>query len=294
MNRFARVLASLLPLVLAAGCGDSSTPATGAGGSPFDEDRVLNIAHRGANRVAPEETIEAYHAAKKDGADVLEMDLQRTRDGVLVLMHDATVDRTTNGTGRVDEMTLAEVKALDAGYDFTRDGGETYPFRGQGLTVPTLVEIFDTFPDDYMVIEIKGDDPSVSVDYARILREYGRYESVITASFDQPVLEAFRAAAPGALTSLAQDEVIAFFGLTAEGEASYTPPGEFLHVPPTFSGIDVVTPEFVARADRFDLPIHVFGTRNDPEIMQDLIDAGVRGLMVDDVALAREVIQANE
>lgn len=294
MNRFARVLAFLLPLVLAAGCGDSSTPATGSGGSPFYEDRVLNIAHRGANRVAPEETIEAYHAAKKDGADVLEMDLQRTSDGVLVLMHDATVDRTTNGSGRVDEMTLAEVKALDAGYDFTRDGGETYPFRGQGLTVPTLVEIFDTFPDDFMIIEIKGDDPSVSADYAEILREYGRFESVITASFDQAVLEAFRAVAPGALTSLAQDEVVVFFGLTAEGEASYTPPGEFLHVPPTFSGIDVVTPEFVARAERFGLPIHVFGTRNDPEIMQELIDLGARGLMVDDVALAREVIQANE
>ncbi len=296
MYRLGRFVVVGLALIAGgvAGCGDGSSPASEPASNPFFEDRVLNIAHRGANRLAPEETLEAYHAARKVGVDVLEMDIRRTRDGVLVVMHDGSVDRTTSGSGRIDEMTLAEIKALDAGYNFTTDQGATYPFRGEGLTVPTLIEIFETFPDDYMIIEIKGDDPTVSADYAAVLREYDRFQSVITASFDEPVIDAFRAAAPGALTSMAQNEVIAFFGLNAEGEASYTPPGEFLHVPPGFQGIEVMTPEFVAKANRFGLPIHVFGTGNDADVMQALIDVGARGLMVDDVELAREVIEANE
>lgn len=295
MARFWKLLSiALLPLAGAAACGDSATQPEAVPGSPFYEDRVLNIAHRGANRRAPEETLEAYHEAKKVGVDVLEGDIHRTRDGAIVVMHDSTVDRTTSGTGAIRDMTLAEIKALDAGYNYTRDDGATYPFRGQGLQVPTLIELLETFPDDFMIIEIKGSDPSVSADYAAVLAENDAFERVITASFDEDVLKAFRAAAPGALTSLAQNEVIAFFGLTPEGEAAYTPPGEFLHVPPTFSGIEVMTPEFVARADRFDLPIHVFGTRNSAEVMQAMIDVGARGLMVDDVDLAKEVIEANQ
>ena len=274
-----------LTLLLAA-CGGSSDS------NPFFEDRVLNIAHRGANRVAPEETIEAYVAAKENGADILEMDIQRTRDGVLVVMHDSTVDRTTNGTGAVADLTLDEVRALDAGYRFTRDDGATYPYRGLGLQVPTLEEIFETFPDDFMVIEIKGTDPSVSADYAEMIQRYERQQSVITASFSEEVIVAFREFAPAALTSMAQNEVIAFFGLTPEAEADYTPPAEFLHVPPTFSGIEVMNADFAARAARFDLPIHVFGTGNERSVMEEMIALGARGLMVDEVALAREVIDS--
>lgn len=273
---------------LATACGGSSAT------NPFFEDRVLNIAHRGANLVAPEETVEAYIAAKQAGADILEMDIQRTRDGVLVLMHDSTVDRTTNGTGAVADLTLEEVRSLDAGYRFTTDGGATFPWRGRGLQVPTLEEIFRTFPDDFMVIEIKGNDPDVSADYAAVIRQWGREQSVVTASFSEDVIVAFRAQAPGALTSMAQNEVVTFFALTPEAEDDYTPPGEFLHVPPTFSGLEVMNEAFVARADRFGLPIHVFGTGNSAETMEAMIDLGARGLMVDDVALARQVIDSAE
>ncbi len=277
-----------------AGCGDSATPAVGPGPNPFLEDRILNIAHRGGNRAAPEATLEAFTTALELGADVLEMDVQRTRDGVIVVLHDDTVDRTTDGTGRVSDLTLAEVKSLDAGYSYTRDDGATHPFRGQGLEIPTLAEVLEAFPREYMVIEIKGTDPSVAADYAAVLREYDAFDRTITASFDERVLDAYRAAAPGAPTSLAQDEVVVFFVLSREAEADYTPPGEYLHVPPRFSGIDVVTPDFVARAQRFGMPLHVFGTGNRAETMQALIDLGVRGLMVDDIALAAEVIAANE
>jgi len=278
-------------------CGDSATTGSGGGTalrSPFFEDRVLNIAHRGGNRLAPEATIEAFHAARKVGVDALEMDVQRTSDGVIIVMHDSSVDRTTNGSGEVSDMTLAELKQLDAGYNHTRDRGETYPFRGQGVTVPTLAEVLETFPDDFMVIEIKGSDPSVSADYAAVLREHDAFDRVVTASFDEAVIDAYRAAAPGAQTSLALPEVLTLFALSPEAEADYVPPGEFLQVPPVFQGVEVMTPDFVARANRFGLRMHVWGTGNDRDVMQSMIDLGAHGLIVDDVELARDVIRENE
>lgn len=297
MNRYRAAALIAVVASFTTACGDSAT--TGAGKetvpqSPFYEDRVLNIAHRGGNRFAPEATLEAFHSAREIGVDALEMDVQRTSDGVIVVMHDSSVDRTTNGSGEVSDMTLAELKQLDAGYNHTRDRGETYPFRGEGVTVPTLAEVLETFPDDFMVIEIKGRDPSVSVDYAAVLREHDAFGRVLTASFDEAVIAAYREAAPGAETSLAQNEVIAFFGLTPEAEADYTPPGEFLQVPPAFQGIEVMTPDFVARANRFGMRMHVWGTGNDRDVMQSMIEVGAHGLIVDDVALARDVILENE
>ena len=97
----------------------------------------------------------AFERAVAMGVDMLEMDLHVTSDGGLVLMHDETVDRTTDGSAILEDMTLAEVKALDAGYRWTPDDGQTFPYRGQGITVATVEELFQTFPDMPMTIEIK-------------------------------------------------------------------------------------------------------------------------------------------
>ena len=113
------------------------------------------IAHQGGDGLWPGNTLYAFEQAAALGVDVLEMDLHITKDGVLVINHDETVDRTTDGTGTIEDMTLAELKALDAGYDWSKDGGQTFPYRGMGLTIPTLEEIFQTFPEYHMTIEIK-------------------------------------------------------------------------------------------------------------------------------------------
>ena len=102
----------------------------------------LVIAHQGGDELWPGNTMYAFEQAAALGVDVLEMDLHITKDGVLVVMHDETVDRTTDGAGKIEEMTLEEIKALDAGYDWSPDGGDTFPYRGQGIEVPTLEEIF--------------------------------------------------------------------------------------------------------------------------------------------------------
>ena len=96
------------------------------------------------------------------GVDVLELDVHATADGKLVVLHDSTVDRTTDGSGNVNEMTLEQLKKLDAGFKFTNDGGKTFPFRGKGITVPTLEEIFDAFPAMTFNVEPKQQTPSIT------------------------------------------------------------------------------------------------------------------------------------
>jgi glycerophosphoryl diester phosphodiesterase len=174
-------------------------------------ERVLNIAHRGGNRVAPEHTFPAFESALDIGADVLEMDFRVTSDGVLVLMHDQTVDRTTNGSGRVETFTFDEIRMLDAGYDYTPDGGATYPYRGQGLLVLTLEEVLDRLQGVPMNIEIKAENPpSVIPTFVDLLDRYDMRAHVLVASFSNGLIQEFRAAAPDVLTSFAPTEAALF------------------------------------------------------------------------------------
>src|SRR5512147_1024722 len=105
--------------------------------------KVLVIAHQGGDGIFPGDTLYAYEHAVALGADVLEMDAHITKDGEIVLMHDEKVDRTTDGTGLIEDLTLAELKKLDAAYKWSNDNGKTFPFRGQGIQVPTLRELFE-------------------------------------------------------------------------------------------------------------------------------------------------------
>src|SRR5512139_2954475 len=120
-----------------------------------DMQRPLLIAHQGGDGIRPGDTMVAFEHAVQIGADVLEMDAHMTRDGKIVLMHDERVDRTTDGTGLIEDLTLAELKQLDAAYQWSNDDGRTFPYRGQGIQVPTLRELFEKFPEMRYVIVIK-------------------------------------------------------------------------------------------------------------------------------------------
>src|SRR5215208_4117973 len=117
--------------------------------------RPLVIAHQGGDGVWPGDTMYAFENAVAIGADVLEMDAHVTKDGQIVLMHDEEVDRTTDGTGLIEDLTLEHLKQLDAAYKWSTDDGKTFPYRGQGIQVPMLEELFPTFPEMRYVIEIK-------------------------------------------------------------------------------------------------------------------------------------------
>jgi glycerophosphoryl diester phosphodiesterase len=117
---------------------------------------TLVVAHRGAAAKAPENTMEAYRLAVEAGADAIELDVHLTQDGQMALIHDDTVDRTTDGTGSVVGFNLETLRRFDAGARFTAPDGST-PYAGKGLTVPTLAEVLEWLPDDIgLVVEIKA------------------------------------------------------------------------------------------------------------------------------------------
>jgi glycerophosphoryl diester phosphodiesterase len=135
------------------------------------------IAHRGASAWAPGNTAAAFELAIRLGADALELDVRLSLDGVPVVLHDATLNRTTGGRGPVARHTVAELQKLDAGARFTRDGGRTYPFRGQGIQIPTLADVLLAFPEMPMIVEIKEAAAQAAV--RRVLLEQSAKRSTI-------------------------------------------------------------------------------------------------------------------
>ena len=144
----------------------------------------------------PAETIFAFDQAKKLGADVLEFDIHSTKDGHLVLMHNATVNETTNGRGRINQMLLKDVKKLDAGYRWTANDGRTFPFRGKNIEVPTLEEVFKEFKNQRMNIEIKQSEPSIVAPLCTLIEKHDMIDKVLIASFSNKDLESFRSRCP--------------------------------------------------------------------------------------------------
>jgi glycerophosphoryl diester phosphodiesterase len=160
------------------------------------------IAHRGGAGLRPENTIAAFAHAVAIGADVLEMDVQPTADGAIVVIHDATVDRTTNGRGRVDSFTLAELSKLDAGHRWSGDGGRSFPFRGKGVRIPALEEVFARLPQTRMIVEMKHGRAALARPLCELIRRSGMRENVLVASINVDAVAAFRAACPEVLTAM--------------------------------------------------------------------------------------------
>lgn len=239
------------------------------------------IAHQGGADLWPSATMTAYHNAVKLGVDVLEMDIHITKDGELVLMHDGTVDRTTNGKGDIESMTLAEIKALDAGYRFTSDDGKTFPYRGKGIQVPTLKEMFTTFPDYRMVIELKQSTASMAKSFCQLIRMHNMQNKVIVASFEDFRLNEFRHECSEVATSGAKNEITVFVILSKlHLTGFYTPSFQSLQVPEKSGNITILTPSFIKQAKDRNLAVEPW-TINDSETMKKLIDLGVDGIMTD-------------
>ncbi|MBI2331576.1 MAG: glycerophosphodiester phosphodiesterase [Chloroflexi bacterium] len=248
----------------------------------------LVVAHQGGDGVWPGETLFAYQNAADLGVDVLEMDIHITADSVLVLMHDETVDRTTDGSGEIELMTLEDLKKLDAAYNWSPDEGIIFPYRGQGLTVTTLEEVFKAFPDMHMVIEIKKTNTSMTKPFCDLIREYDMQAKVLVASFHDERLKEFRAECPEVATSSAKDETTAFVLLTKAYLGSfYSPQFLSLQVPEESGGITVMTPAFVRAAHERTLAVEPWTINNEDTI---LIEWGVDGLITDRPDLAMKVL----
>jgi glycerophosphoryl diester phosphodiesterase len=224
------------------------------------------------------------------GADRLELDVHQTRDGHIVVFHDETLERTTDGTGFLRDRTLAELKTLDAGHRF-EDASGGPPFRGRGIRIPTLSEVLDEFPDTPHNIEVKHDDGGAVEAFFALLDRHRARERVLAAAFEDEIARRIREVAPEALTSLSAGEVAMFFGLFLSGSIEgYRPPGKAFQVPPSHEGIEIVTPAFVGAAHGLGMEVHVW-TINEEAEMERLLDLGVDGLMSDFPARARAVFE---
>jgi len=256
-------------------------------------ERPLVIAHQGGDGVWPGDTMYAFEKAVEIGADVLEMDAHITKDGHIVLMHDETVDDTTDGTGLIEEMTLDELKQLDAAYDWSNDGGQTFPYRGQGIQVPALAELFEKFPQMRYVIEIKLTEKPVDKTLCALIRQYDMQDKVLVASFHDEAMERFRETCPEVATSASRGEVTKFVllgkvflsGLVAPGYESIQPPFD----PKESMNIPIMTKRFIREAHAKNIAVEPW-TVDDPQLMEQYIEWGVDGIITDRPDLMVEVL----
>jgi glycerophosphoryl diester phosphodiesterase len=246
-----------------------------------DKSRPLVMAHRGGAGLWPENTMYGFKRAVDSEVDVLETEIRSTADGVLVLLHDSTVDRTTSGEGPVNEITLRQLRALDAGFNWSSDGGRTFPFRGRGITVPTLAEIFTAFPNTRLNIDIKQVEPSLVLPLCKTIHTFGMADKVMVASFDSKVLKVFRRECPDVATALSPHEVrlfclmnFAYLG-TAYRTAAYA-----LQVPEYQGKLRILTKRLVDTAHSLNLKVHAW-TINETSDMRRLLNLGVDGIITD-------------
>ncbi len=291
----------------------------GAGGSatnPWLRRRVLLGAHRGGSLEAPENTLAAFRRAVGLGAEMLELDVRATRDGELVVMHDETVDRTTDGTGAVADLRLAAVRELDAAYWFVPGVGpdptravDDYVLRGVAtgersppedspwalpgdLRVPTLAEVLEAFPETLLTIEVKAAAPDVEPyeeELARVLTGAGRGDDVIVGSFHESALEAVTSHAPGVSTSAPPAVTGAFWEAATEGRDAPATGHAALQIPLRWEGVDVVSERLVELAHDGGLAVHVW-TVDDEETMRWLVGIGVDAILTDRPTLLRDVL----
>ncbi len=240
----------------------------------FDAPEPWAIAHQGGGKLWPENTLYAFAKAEELGVDVLEMDLRATVDGEIVVMHDASVDRTTDGSGRVDQMALAEIRELDAG-DVKDASGQSL-HRGQGLTVPTLVEVLSRFSTARLILEMKEFTPALAVELCRVLTTREAEERVLIASFAHDSMSAFRQSCPTVATSATMREGLRLNLLNRMRLASlFRSPAVALQIPVAYA-----EPRLLELADAFNVKVQVW-TINDEAVMKRLLDMGVQGIMTD-------------
>ena len=242
-------------------------------------------AHRGGAKRWPENTLLAFRGALELGYTHIETDVHLTRDGHIVCFHDPTLERTTSGRGLVKEHTLAELRALDAGYHFSPDGGRTFPFRGQGCTVPTLAEALALDPALRLNLEMKQREPDMVEALCAFIAEHRVSDRVLVASAQDDLTRRFRALRDGrglsVVTSPGVRGILGFWLSVRLGVSRFVPfDFDALQVPVTQGPLRVVDRRFVEAAHAHGMHVHVW-TIDDPDEMRRLYDLGVDAIMTD-------------
>ena len=257
----------------------------------FSKRPLLCGAHRGGKALWPENTVFAYKSAAAKWPDILlEGDVQLTADGQVVVLHDDTVDRTTNGTGRIADLKFDQVKALDAGYRFTLDGGATFPHRGKGITIPLFSEALEAIPNGRFLIEMK-DQPGIAEATVAVLQDKKALGRVVLASMNADLMSQARHIEPRLLACYDVSEGMEMLAqLRGPDWAKYKPVAEMLAVGVGMVEDNGLKPEEI-RAIRDKGICTLVYTVNDPQMMRRFLDMGFSSILTDRPDALQDVIK---
>lgn len=219
---------------------------------PFYQNKGFNnIAHGTGRELRPGNTLEGALNAVAVGADIIELDIHLTLDKVVVVRHGATVDATTNGSGPIADMTLAELQAFDVGFH-----KEDYPEKVavEGIRIPTLESLFLALPDKRFLIELKPDDIETGIQLCQLVLAHGLANQVLVGSFYSTVLKDFRQSCPEVPTSLGEEEALAFVLLSWIGLGRlYNSPGYSVQLPFEYYGVRPISRPLISIAKKLNL-----------------------------------------
>jgi len=242
----------------------------------FDASRPLVFAHRGGCALGPENTLAGFDLGLAGGADGLELDVHLSADGVAVVHHDALLDRTTSASGPLASRTAAELARIDAGYRFAAGGA--FPFRNQGVGVPTLEEVLRRYPEARIIVEMKVDAGAIGEAVARDVRRAGAAERVCAAGYGARSVAAARAALPEMASSACHAEVrLAVYRNWAGWPVRAVRYGGY-QVPERNGVLRIVSPRFIRGAHAAALKVQVW-TVDEEHDMRRLLDWGVDALI---------------
>jgi glycerophosphoryl diester phosphodiesterase len=243
--------------------------------NPFRSGRTLVIPHGGGDGLFPENTMLAYERTIAMGADVVDVDVRRSKDGVLVAFHDDSLTRITGQPGRIEERTFQELQSFDAGWSFRK--GKVFPFRGKGITIPSLESILQRFPSSLLSLDLKDESASLNRPMCDLLTRFGRSNDVFVGSNNDAQILQFRQLCPGVRTSATMVDVYASRDARAKNDSSFVPAVTVDQPPYRRGDRTLVDAASLAWAHTHGVAILTWVV-NDTKDMERLVDIGVDGI----------------
>jgi len=259
--------------------------------------RPIVLAHRGGSRLAPEHTMVAFEKAQSLGVDGFEIDIRLTKDEEIVVFHDETVDRTSDGTGSVKDFTLEELKQLNFGYQF-EDLDGNFPYKEDKAEIVSLRELLEIFPNMYINMDIKDHPDTYEGSLMpsklwRLIEELEAHNRVVITSFYSEQVDRFNLYAQNrvALGAGENDVRKAFTAFTSQFGHLYHPKVDVFQIPTKHGRVSLDSPRFIAFLAKLNIPVH-YWTIDDEETMRSLIENGAQGIITDRPDIAVSVLQS--
>lgn len=258
---------------------------------PFFEKPARIFAHRGYSKEFPENTQVAFEKAIELGADVIETDAHLTNDGHIVIVHDDELSHITNGNGKIAELRLDQIKQLDAAYYFSLDG-ESFPYRGKGITIMTLDEMLAAFPQQRFNVDLKDNTVVLAEKFCDVVLQLKAEHRVLGASQHGKNLQYVRKKIPTMATSFGLWGVVGFYFLFRSGLLGLFKnfPGDALQIPEYIGPSHLANGALIRMAHERGIQVDVW-TVNYERDMQRLLDINVDGIVTDDVPLLQKVLK---